>query len=191
METSLYILRGKVADDEGIRRHLDRIGDQLRAANGIITNLLDIIRDRPVSQQPVALAAVVEEAAGAVALPEAVALERGDLASLPSIRGDALQLRQVFVNLLENAAQAAGPAGRIWVRGSAGPGSIQVAVEDSGPGVDESVRARLFEPLITTRERGVGLGLALVKRIVERHGGSVAYQRGAAGGACFTVRLPA
>ncbi|MBI5070245.1 MAG: histidine kinase [Deltaproteobacteria bacterium] len=191
METSVYILRGKVPDEEGIRRHLDRIGDQLRAANGIITNLLDIIRDRPVSQQPVALAAVLEEAAGAVALPEAVALDRGDLASLPSIRGDALQLRQVFVNLLENAALAAAPAGSIWVRGSEVPGAIQVAVEDSGPGVDEAVQARLFEPLITTRERGVGLGLALVKRIVERHGGSVAYQRGAAGGACFTVRLPA
>jgi signal transduction histidine kinase len=191
METSVYILRGKVPDEEGIRRHLDRIGDQLRAANGIITNRLDIIRDRPVSQQPVALAAVLEEAAGAVALPEAVALDRGDLAALPAIRGDALQLRQVFVNLLENAAQAASPAGSIWVRGSVVPGAVQVAVEDSGPGVDQAVQARLFEPLITTRDRGVGLGLALVKRIVERHGGSVAYQRGAAGGACFTVRLPA
>jgi len=191
METSLYILRGKVPDEEGTRRHLDRIGDQLRAANGIITNLLDIIRERPVAQQPVTLAAVLEEAAGAVTLPAEVALERADLEALPSIRGDALQLRQVFVNLLENAVQAASPAGRIWVRGSSGPGAVRVAVEDSGPGVDEAVRARLFEPLISTREHGVGLGLALVKRIVERHGGSVVYQRGAAGGACFTVSLPA
>jgi len=191
METSLYILRGRVPDEEGTRRHLDRIEDQLRAANAIITNLLDIIRDRPVAQQPVALAAVLEEAAGAVTLPEAVALERDDLGGLPTVRGDASQLRQVFVNLLENAAQAAAPAGCIWVRGSAGAGAVSVAVEDSGPGVDEAVLARLFEPLISTRDGGVGLGLALVKRIVERHGGSVAYQRGAAGGARFTVRLPA
>lgn len=190
METSLYILRGKVPDDEGARRHLDRIGDQLRAANGIITSLLDIIRDRPVAQQPVALAAVLEEAAGAVTLPEAVALERGDLAGLPAIRGDASQLRQVFVNLLENAAQAAAPEGRIWVRGAVAPGAVQVAVEDSGPGVDEAVRARLFEPLITTRSRGVGLGLALVKRIVERHGGGVRYEPRPGGGARFLVRLP-
>lgn len=191
METSLYILRGRVPDEEGSRRHLDRIGDQLRAANGIITNLLDIIRDRPVAQQPVALAAVLAEAASAMALPAEVALEHQDLSGLPTIRGDASQLRQVFVNLLENAAQAAAPAGRIWVRGDAGAGSVRVAVEDSGPGVDEAVRSRLFEPLISTKERGVGLGLALVKRIVERHGGTVTYARGAAGGACFTVRLPA
>ncbi len=191
METSLYILRGRVPDEDGTRRHLDRIGDQLRAANGIITNLLDIIRDRPVAQQPVALAMVLEEAAGTLTLPGAVALERDGLGDLPPVRGDALQLRQVFVNLLENAAQAAAPEGRIWVRGASAPGTVSVSVEDTGPGVDEAVRARLFEPLISTRDRGVGLGLALVKRIVERHGGSVAYQRGAAGGACFTVRLPA
>jgi hypothetical protein len=64
-----------------------------------------------------------------------------------------------------------------------------LGLQDSGPGVDPAVRARLFEPLVTTRQKGVGLGLALVKRIVERHGGTVAYEpRGP--GARFVVRLP-
>ena len=64
-------------------------------------------------------------------------------------------------------------------------------MEDTGAGVDEATRRRLFEPLITTKERGIGLGLALVKRIAERHGGSVSYSDREGGGARFTVRLPA
>jgi signal transduction histidine kinase len=57
--------------------------------------------------------------------------------------------------------------------------------------VDPATRRRLFEPLITTKERGIGLGLALCKRIAERHGGGVAYADRPGGGACFTLRLPA
>jgi signal transduction histidine kinase len=68
---------------------------------------------------------------------------------------------------------------------------VEVSVEDTGPGVDPSVQRRLFEPLITTKEKGIGLGHALVKRIVERHGGSVVYAPRAEGGARFIVRLPA
>ena len=70
-------------------------------------------------------------------------------------------------------------------------GAVELDVEDTGPGVDAATRRRLFEPLITTKERGIGLGLALVKRIVERHGGEVAYEGTPGRGARFTVRLPA
>jgi signal transduction histidine kinase len=67
---------------------------------------------------------------------------------------------------------------------------VEVAVEDTGPGVDATTRQRLFEPLITTKEKGIGLGLALVKRIAERHGGSIEYSERPGGGARFTLRLP-
>jgi signal transduction histidine kinase len=97
----------------------------------------------------------------------------------------------VFVNLLDNAVQAASPSGNVWIRGCCQGAEVEVVVEDDGPGVDEGTRRRLFEPLITTRDRGVGLGLALVKRIVERHGGAVGYAPRSGGGARFTVRLPA
>ena len=76
------------------------------------------------------------------------------------------------------------------VRGRAVDGAVELDVEDTGPGVDPATRRRLFEPLITTKERGIGLGLALVKRIAERHAGSVAYSDRPGGGARFTVRLP-
>ncbi|HEX9241870.1 MAG TPA: protoglobin domain-containing protein [Anaeromyxobacter sp.] len=194
IETSLYILRGRVGAgaDERTTKHLDRIGEQLQVANGIITNLLDMIRNRPLQREKVALGEVVAGAAASVKRPEGVRLALDGVDALPAVDGDPVQLRQVFVNLLENAVYAASPAGEVAVRSDPRPdGSVEVHVEDTGPGVDAATLRRLFEPLITTKERGIGLGLALVKRIAERHGGSVIYSARPEGGARFTLRLPA
>lgn len=190
IETSLFILRSRIGADERVKKHLDRIGDQLGVANGIITNLLDMIRNRPLAKERVQLAQVVAGATDAVRRPDGMRFRAEGLAGL-EVEGDPGQLRQVFVNLLSNAVEAASPAGEVSVAASREDGGITVTVEDSGPGVDPAVARRLFEPLITTKERGIGLGLALVKRIVERHGGSVAYEAPAGGGARFLVRLPA
>ncbi len=191
IETSLFILRSRGGIvDERVKRHLDRIGDQLGVANGIITNLLDMIRNKPLSKERVQLEAVMSSAAEAVARPEAVRYRAEGLAGM-EVDGDPIQLRQVFVNLLSNAVEAAGAEGEVLVLARRAADGVTVAVEDSGPGVDPGTARRLFEPLITTKDRGIGLGLALVKRIVERHGGSVGYEPRQGGGARFTVHLPA
>jgi signal transduction histidine kinase len=67
---------------------------------------------------------------------------------------------------------------------------VEIAVEDTGHGLDASVKARLFEPLITTKPKGVGLGLALVRRIAERHGGTIAHVAPSTPGARFVLTLP-
>ena len=190
IETSLYILRGRVGSDERAAKHVDRIQEQLGVANGIITNLLDMIRNRPLVTERVILGAVVAGAAATVKRPPGVTVNLDGLDELAPVEGDPVQLRQVFVNLLENAVFAASPQGAVAVRGRLEGVAVTVDVEDTGPGVDAATRRRLFEPLITTKERGIGLGLALVKRIAERHGGSVSYTDRVEGGARFTVRLP-
>jgi signal transduction histidine kinase len=190
IETSLFILQGRLGEDERARKHVDRIKEQLDLANGIITNLLDMIRNRPLVAEPVRLADVVAGAVAAVRRPPGVTLALEGLGALPLVQGDPVQLRQVLVNLLENAAFAAAPAGAVLVRGRRADGLVLLDVEDTGPGVDPATRRRLFEPLITTKEHGIGLGLALVKRIAERHGGGVEYADREGGGARFTVRLP-
>lgn len=189
IETSLYILKSRVTDERA-QKHASRIGEQLVIANDIITKLLDMIRDKPLQRIAVDLPALVRDAVSAVARPEGVALSLEGIDGLPLVAGDPVQLRQVLVNLLENAVHAAGESGRVRVTGTGGGGRVELSVEDSGKGVDDSIRVRLFEPLITTKAKGIGLGLALVKRIVERHGGTVSYQRSELGGARFTVRLP-
>jgi signal transduction histidine kinase len=190
IETSLYVLRQRTDPDDRYRKHLDRIGEQLKVANGIITNMLDMLRDRPLVLQPVVLASVVTAAAESLRRPEEIALRMEGLSDLPALQGDPGQLRQVFANLLENAVYAASPRGEVRVLGARREDGLEVSVEDTGPGVDRAVIQRLFEPLVTTKVKGSGLGLALVKRIVERHGGRVAYRDADGGGARFTVQLP-
>jgi len=186
IESSLYILRGRIGQgDERANKHVGRIGEQLWIANAIISDLLDMIRDKPLAAESVRLRSVVEAAAQQLQL----SLQTEALEHLPEVRGDPSQLRQVFVNLLQNAQQAGGADGSIHLDAETTASGVAIGVSDEGPGVDPSVRARLFEPLVTTRQKGIGLGLALVKRIVERHGGTLAYEpRGK--GARFVVRLP-
>jgi signal transduction histidine kinase len=94
------------------------------------------------------------------------------------------------MNLVDNAVHAAGAGGQVRLAGRVEGAMVEIAVEDNGRGVDADTRRRLFEPLITTKTKGIGLGLALVKRIVTRHGGDVVYAPRPGGGARFVVRLP-
>ncbi len=190
IESSLFILKGRVGSDPRAEKHIQRISEQLTVANDIVTKLLDMIRDRPLSRTNVKLPEVLNAAASSVHWPSQVKLIQTGLEGLPEIQGDAVQLRQVFVNLLENAVQATGAQGEVRVQGTLDGRAVEVTVEDTGPGVDVSIRNRLFEPLVTTKTRGIGLGLALVKRIVERHGGFITYRSGGDGGALFAIRLP-
>jgi signal transduction histidine kinase len=190
IESSLYILQGRIGTDERAAKHIERIGQQLRVSNGIISALLDMIRDRPLVTESVRVPTLLESALGSLSVPPDVQVEIVGIEELPAIQGDAGQLRQVLLNLVDNALHAASPKGRVQVTGRVADGQVEVAVEDSGPGVSPETLRRLFEPLITTKTKGIGLGLALVKRIVERHGGTVKYAPREGGGARFVVRLP-
>ena len=106
------------------------------------------------------------------------------------LEADEKMLQDVFLNLFLNAAQAMKGEGTIRVTVRAGTGGVQVDVEDDGPGIPPDARERLFEPFFTTRHRGTGLGLPIVKRDVEAHGGEVTVTCPDEGGTRVTVALP-
>jgi two-component system sensor histidine kinase HydH len=172
-----------------VKKHIERIGDQVRLSSEIISGLLDMVRDRPLPRERVPLAALVPGAVESVERPAEVAMTIGTLEGL-EVGGDATQLRQALVNLVLNAVEASSPRGEVRVLARREGAVVVIDVEDTGPGVAESVRGRLFEPLITTKDHGNGLGLALVKRVAERHGGSAGHEPCPGGGARFTLRLP-
>jgi two-component system, NtrC family, sensor histidine kinase HydH len=188
IESSVYILDQRVGGDERAKKHIVRIGEQLGVANGIISTLLDMIRDKPLQREKVLLDATIASVLGSVSTTTRIAVD--GVATLPPIDADPVQIRQVFMNLVENAVHAAGPDGDVRIEGSLDGHVVQITVDDSGPGVDPETRRRLFEPLITTKTKGIGLGLALVRRIITRHGGDVSYEPRAGRGARFVVRLP-
>ena len=116
-----------------------------------------------------------------------------DLASaLPRIVGDAAQLRQVIHNLLQNAQDALGdmPQPRITVHSAVADGAISFSVTDNGSGFPEHLMKRAFEPYVTTKIKGTGLGLVIVKKIIEEHGGSVAISNIEPHGARVLITLP-
>ncbi len=191
IESSLYILKNRVGNDERMLKHIGRIGEQLTISNNIISGLLDMIRDKPLVRERLSLRTLLAEAILSLAVPPAVTLTTVGIEDLPEINGDPTQLRQVLRNLLENAVQAVGQSGQVTVHASTTGEKVEIAVQDSGPGVDPAIRKRLFEPLISAKPSGIGLGLALVKRYIERHGGTITYAPEAGQkGARFVILLP-
>ena len=112
--------------------------------------------------------------------------------NLPSVLGDPAQLRQVIHNLLQNAQDALveNRAPRIVVRSEAIGSMVRLSISDNGTGFPENLMKRAFEPYVTTKPKGTGLGLVIVKKIVEEHGGEVAIANIAPEGARVTITLP-
>lgn len=119
-----------------------------------------------------------------------VALAVTIASDLPAVRADDQALREIFFNIVSNAFDAAGPGGRVEVECTLADDHLVTRVRDSGPGLTAEVRQRLFEPFLTTKETGTGLGLHVVSRRVRELGGSITCDSAPERGAIFTVRLP-
>jgi signal transduction histidine kinase len=111
--------------------------------------------------------------------------------TLPSILADPDQFVQVFGNIITNAGQAMPEGGRIVIKSEIpNPGWVSVSFADAGVGIPEENLDKIFEPLFTSKAKGIGLGLAIIKTMVEGHGGDIEVQSEVGKGTIFTVRLP-
>ncbi len=168
--------------------HLTRLVDDLVVFNQVKEHRLQL------EIQPLHLRTLVEEVVSSMDIlldrkGQTVAL---DLDDLPFVAGDNRRLRQVFVNLLDNAYRHTPHGTAITVRGWADNDGVVVSIEDTGVGIPESQRARIFERLYVggAITSGTGLGLAIARSIVELHGGAVWVEAASSGGAAFRLRLP-
>jgi signal transduction histidine kinase len=130
-------------------------------------------------------------------------IERQLGAQLPAVRIDAEQIRQVIINLVDNAMEALGGPGAPARPGGEAPliivmtlhdgrnGVVRLLVSDNGPGVSAADRDKLFMPYYSTKGRGSGLGLAIVRRIIAEHGGAIEVTDAHPAGTTFTVEIPA
>ncbi len=180
-------------DPEERARLFRKIGTELDALNRIITDFLVYARPRTLRRTLHDVRAPLEEAAELVA-PELESRGGGLDVDLPDARldvvADAGQVKRMVLNLLRNAAAA---GDRVWLKGWASNGEVVVSVRDDGPGVPEELRARIFQPFVTGKEKGAGLGLAIVAGVARAHDGRVELvSGGGAGGngAEFRLYLP-
>jgi PAS domain S-box-containing protein len=172
---------------------LEKIHAQRRLAAKIVAELVAITRSDDVRRIETDVRGVVEAAAD-----QALVYRKGRVSLVKELptdpvmaNVDPLRLQHALVNILKNAFQAA-VKGSVTVRLEATPDSFSVGVTDTGAGMDEEVRTRLFQPFFTTKPRGegVGLGLVLAKAVVDAHHGSIAVATQPGTGSTFTIRLP-
>ncbi|CAM2156065.1 PAS domain S-box protein [Paraburkholderia tropica] len=190
---------GRPEPDIGeVSRSIGQMIHSARRANDIVRQIRAMARKRPSALSRVSLVEMVEEAVSMMA-PELV--RHGVICEVQPppdaihVHADSVQIQQVVVNLLLNAAQAMadlpGKPHRIVISISAPrEGSVDLRIEDSGNGVPEDVRERLFTPFFTTKTNGMGMGLSICRSIIEAHGGRITLEDSLAAGARFLITLP-
>jgi C4-dicarboxylate-specific signal transduction histidine kinase len=197
-ETSLRWLSRDDFDIAKIRQLTTRIVSSAYRANDIIQRIRSLAARQPPERTPLDLADVAEEALFFVRHDieaRRITLSINMARSLPRVLGDRVQLQQVIVNLLVNSVQAVSQSGRparcIWVSiGAAEGGMVSFSIRDSGPGIADGDLDRIFESFFTTKEGGVGIGLAVCQSIVRAHGGCIGASNHAGGGAHLWFTLP-
>jgi signal transduction histidine kinase len=193
LKKTIGLIRGSV-DDSAVKE-LEFIEDKLKVQtvymNKIVSDLQDFSRkDIKVSYEEVDLEKLVQEVIATLTLPENIDISTDFEQTLGSVQADGGLLRRVFTNLLTNAVQAMPDGGFIIVEGSPMKGMAKVSVSDTGPGISEENREKIFQPLFTTKAKGTGLGLAVCKRLVEAHGGEITFSTKEGVGTTFTVLMP-
>ncbi len=166
---------------------------EINRINGILEEFVNFARLPAPRFADVEIVSLVDEILtflGPQAAGSGVGLERRPMTPEALVRADRDQIRQVLLNLSQNALQAMPDGGTLAVEVGADDGWVDVALADSGAGVPEARRELIFLPFISTRPGGLGLGLPIVRRIVDEHGGSVTCRDRPGGGTVFTVRLP-
>jgi C4-dicarboxylate-specific signal transduction histidine kinase len=189
--------RGK-EDPNILRAILSDVASDGRRAHDIIQNVRNTIKKGDSNRCRVNLNELVTNVAhaiGADAMAHSCEVETSLVKDLPLIEGDPVQIQQVLVNLATNAFDAMRhtPPGRRKVEiSTAGNGDkeVHVSVRDHGTGIHSEVHGRLFDRFFTTKEQGLGMGLAIVRSIVEAHGGDIQAENVADGGARFFFTLP-
>jgi signal transduction histidine kinase len=170
------------------------IEQEVRRMQRCLQTFLDFARPPRPERRPLDLASAVERTFALVAgraQNQGVQLTFLPPESPPAVEADAEQIHQLLVNLTLNALDAMPLGGTLAVE-LRGPedGQVELLVSDTGPGIAPEVLPRLFEPFVTTKETGLGLGLVVSRRIAEGHGGSLRACNRPGGGACFVLRLP-
>src|SRR6202522_481454 len=179
-----------------IGEFLDKAVSETKLAGGIIRSLRDFIDKRETPRAAEDLNQIVGEVislSGVTASDSTVNLETGLASSLPPLLMDKIQIEQVLLNLIRNAMDAMRDQDerKLMIQTALGePGFVLVSVTDNGPGIAPEIASQLFQPFITTKEKGMGVGLTICQSIIEGHGGRIWAEENKPGGTAFRFLLP-
>ncbi len=196
IKNAAYYIKEKVAKSELAKKEprvlqfLEIMDDEINASNKIINDLLGFSRVSKPSVSPTRIKRVIEDALSRLAIPENIEVVKKLDTELPEVEIDPDQIQQVLVNVVTNAVQAMPEGGTLTISAKEKEKFLEVEIADTGCGIPEEVRNKIFDPLFTTRAKGIGLGLAVCKAIIERHEGYIEVESEVGKGTTFNIKLP-
>lgn len=192
IKNAAYFLNMVIENPEpDVKETLEIMTREVARSEDILSSLLDFARPTVLTLRKTKINEVISEAVARSHLPENIRLAMNPDGNLPEIMADPDKLLQVFTNIITNAVQAMGGNGELTVISMVPQaGGVVVSVSDTGSGITDENMKKLFEPLFTTKAKGIGLGLVVTKAIVEAHHGRIDVQSTVGKGTTFTVTLP-
>lgn len=195
LNNSSYFIKTKLSNagslDPKVEKHLGIMTSEIARADRMIADMLTYSRVMELTKSRVPLAAVVQDVVEATLVPAGVKLSVKAAKAPVEVSGDEKRLSEALKKLVDNAVEAVGESGTVTVAVSRERGDAVLEVRDTGGGVKAEVAPHLGEPFRTGKPRGLGLGLAIARKIAEAHGGRLEGGSSKEGGAAFRLRLPA
>ncbi len=195
--SDLYLAKSDLAslpeseEKQSINENLDEIGKSVEYVNKIVQDLQDFARPvRPVAKAT-DLGEAIEDQLSRIRIPQNVKVSRRIEEDAKTVVADPDILKRILANLIMNAVQAMPDGGRLTIYAYRAADGVAVDVKDTGVGIPEVAKCKLFTPLFTTKSKGQGFGLAVVKRLTESLNGTVAFDSKEGKGTTFTIKLPA
>jgi signal transduction histidine kinase len=195
INNSIYFVKAKLQSagpvDDKVAKHLGIIESEVQQANSVVSEMLSFSRKLELRKEKRPVDDAVSDVLAGVPPPEKVKVDKKLGGKGAMLEADPDKLKLALGHILRNAYDAMPAGGTVTLATSAAGGGIEISVADTGEGIPASIASQIFEPFITSKPRGVGLGLTLAKRIVEAHGGSIDLSSSEGKGTTVKFKFPA
>jgi len=201
INNSVYFIKTKMGaaaaaaggqPDPKMMKHISIIESEIRQANGIIDEILGFARTRELNPKVMSMNSYLEDLTMSFPVPPHIELVKSFAPENPWVNIDPDEMAQAVRNLIKNGIEVMPERGKVYVRSEVveGGSMVRVDVEDTGCGMPKETADKIFAPFFTTKARGTGLGLAVVKKVIDRHKGRVEVTSVVGQGTCFKLYIP-
>jgi PAS domain S-box-containing protein len=189
IRNAAYLLKSFSRGDKKIEEYVNLIDAESRNASQIVTDLLEYSRIQPMKSDMIDVRQLVNLVLQKEEIPGNIDQEINIPGDFPKALGNTQQISQILLNLIKNAVEAMPDGGKLMISAEALERRLGIRIQDNGPGIPKEIKNRLFEPLFTTKVRGVGLGLAISKRLADLNQAEIAVESQKGEGSIFTLWL--
>lgn len=191
IKTAAALMKNEIKDGNKETAELLKIVDnEVMVSTKIINDLLDFSRERKPSLKPCDLNEIITGTLNRLRFPDYIHVEQQLDKTIPELYLDDGQIQQILVNLILNSIQSIDDSGKIYIKTILNKEFVDLTIKDTGCGIPQSDLEKMFEPLFTTKPKGIGLGMSIVKMLLESHGGTIQVQSRENIGTTVTIKLP-